>query len=329
MTNKLTFLLVPVLALYLGGCTKDSATDVLPEESKAAARVQDEITTINFTSPNLFPEGVAYDPFNQRFYVSSTTRGDIGIVTADGTYTPFITDETLTRTTGLELDEARKRLLVSHAPNGIGAYDSNTGERIFYTNLTALLPGAPIFINDITIDPQGNAYVTNSLSPVIYKVDPYGNATIFFQDAAFATGPGQFGFNGIVYDNRGYLLAAFTSTNQVVRIPVRDPETYAIVELNAPLQGPDGLLLSKDGKQLVVVNNAGGSAAGRVLTFTSQDRWESGTLSTTFATGAVFPTTAASDGKNLYVLYAYLHQTAAGRSTFTIQEVPLQDWSPF
>lgn len=327
MTRRLTFLLG--LALYLGSCTKESSVTLNEEPSKATAKAEDETTTINFTQTNLFPEGLAYDPFNNRFYVSSTTRGDIGIVTMDGTYTPFITDETLTSTTGLELDEARKRLLVSNAPNGIGAYDSNTGERIFYTNLAALLPGAPIFINDITIDPQGNAYVTNSLSPVIYKVDPYGNASIFFQDEDFATGPGQFGFNGIVYDKRGYLLAAFTNTSQVVKIPVRNPDTYDIVELDAPLARPDGLLLSKDGKQLVVMNNAGGSAAGRVLTFTSSDQWQSGTLSTTFSTGAVFPTTAASDGKNLYVLYAYLHQRAAGRSLYTIQEVPLQDWSPF
>ena len=327
MITQRVLLLFSVAGTLLAGCSKDITVDEPIAASKAKAKTTEEIQTINFTQTNLFPEGIAYDPWGDFFYVSSTARGDIGIVNREGIYTPFITDEVLVQTTGLELDKARKRLLVSNAPNGIGAYELGTGDRIWYTNLAALIPGAPIFINDITLDPQGNAYVTNSLTPVIYKVAPDGTATIFFQSTDFATS--GFGFNGIVYDERGYLLVAFSAGNDVVRIPVRDPDSYSLVELDAALQSPDGLLLSKDGKQLVVVSNAGGSAAGRVQTFTSQDGWESGTLSTTFSTGAVFPSTATSDGKNIYVLYAYLHQRMIGRSQFTIQQVPLEQWSPF
>jgi hypothetical protein len=59
-------------------------------------------TPIKFTQTNLFPEGVVYDKFNNRFYVSSVTRGTIGIVKKDSSYTPFITDALLTSTNGLE-----------------------------------------------------------------------------------------------------------------------------------------------------------------------------------------------------------------------------------
>ena len=179
---------------------------------------------------------MVYDKFNDRFYVSSTTRGDIGIVAADGSYTAFITDPALTATTGLEIDEARKLLYVSNSSDGsVGVYNINTGQRVAFIDLKPLLPGAPVFINDIALDPQGNAYVTNSRTPVIYKIAPDGTASIFYQDATFATA--AFGFNGIEYGNSngGYLLVAYSAGNQVVKFPISSPSEYNIVEFNAPL----------------------------------------------------------------------------------------------
>lgn len=320
MTKKLTLLFFPALVLLLAGCKKDLPVDLDPKHPKAPVQ-------INFTEPDLFPEGVAYDPFKNWFYVSSATRGDIGIVTFDGTYKPFITDEILTGTNGLKVDKARKRLIVCNGPfngtNGLGAYDLNTGSRIFFADLSALLPGEPIFINDVALDPQGNAYVTNSFSPVIYKVTREGNASIFFQNGALALQPGEFGFNGIQYDERGFLLVAFS--NQIIKIPMSNQASYSIVQLDAPIF-PDGLLLSKDGKQLVVVHNTGGTPDDKVVSFISNDAWKSGSLSTSFSTGPVFPTTATSDGKRVYVLYSHLDKLINGESqnTFTIQEVPLK-----
>ena len=263
-----------------------------------------------------------YDKYNDRFYVSSTSNGDIGIVTKDGNYTPFITDPALISTTGLEIDEARKLLYVSNSSDGsVGIYNINTGQRVAFIDLKPLLPGAPVFINDIALDPQGNAYVTNSRTPVIYKITPDGTASIFYQDAAFASS--GFGFNGIEYGNShgGYLLVAYTVANQVIKFPVDNPSSYNIVSLDATLAGPDGLLLSENGKDLIVVNNAGGGN-GKVISFTSKDKWETGTATSSFETGPVFPTTATPDGKNVYVLYAYLNKRAVGQSQYTIKLIP-------
>jgi DNA-binding beta-propeller fold protein YncE len=320
MTRKLTLLCFTLVGLLLAGCYKDFPFDLHGDKDQHPVQ-------INFTQTNLFPEGVAYDPYRNWFYVSSLSRGDIGLVTFNGTYTPFITDESLVATTGLKVDEARKRLLVSNNANGIGAYELGSGDRIFFTDLSAELPGAPIFINDIALDPQGNTYATNSFSPVIYKVDRNGDASVFFQNSDFALAPGQFGFNGIAYDERGFLLASFSARNQVVKIPVRDSADYSIVQLDAALNRPDGLLLSKDGKQLVVVNNGGGP--GKVVSFISNDAWQTGSLSTAYDTGTVFPSTATSDGKRVFVLYAYLHLLQSGWNNFTIQEVQLERPSTF
>lgn len=323
-------------AVLLAACSKTSISDqpsAGPEPAtiagkKAPAPGGDLV----FTQTNLFPEGVVYDKFNNRFYVSSTTRGDIGIVGADGSYTPFITDNALVATTGLEIDDARKLLYVSNSSDGtVGIYDTRNGQRVSFIDLKPLLPGAPVFINDIALDPQGNAYVTNSLTPVIYKIDRDGTASIFYQDAAFATAPGGFGFNGIEYGNSGggYLLVAHSATARIIRFPIDNPAGYNTVALDAPLAGPDGLLLSKNGKQLIVVNNAGGAPTGRVISFESGNKWQSATATSTFVTGPVFPTTATSDGKNIYVLYAYLHLRGVGQSEYTIKKLPITGNDPF
>ncbi|MES2881150.1 MAG: SMP-30/gluconolactonase/LRE family protein [Bacteroidota bacterium] len=320
-------------ALIIVSCKKEATneTTVIAEAEILAKKKQDEPQQTNFNEPNLFPEGVVYDEFNNRFYVSSTTRGDIGIVTADGSYHVFIDDAALTSTTGLEISTSKKLLYVANAPGSVGIYRLNDGSRVALIDLAAVLPGRPIFVNDIALDAQGNAYVTNSLSPVIYKITPEGTATVFFQNQAFATAPGGFGFNGIEYGNSqgGYLLVAHTATNSVVKIPVDNSSAYSTVLLDAPLNRPDGLLLSNNGKQLIVVNNAGGTADGKVISFASDDKWLSAVATTTFNTGAVFPTTATSNGKNVFVLYAYLHRRATGQSTYTIQQVPLNNAGTF
>lgn len=294
-----------------------------------------EPQSIKFTQSILYPEGVVYDPFNDYFLVSSITRGDVGKVTRDGIYTPFITDDALVSSIGLEIDKTRKRLLVVNSSMATGlaqlaVYNSNTGIRLNLVNLSSLLPGAPHFANDVAVDPEGNAYVTDSFSPIIYKVDAQGNATIFFQDASFATAAGQIGFNGIEYHPDGFLLVAFSSRNQVVKIPLNKSLAYSIVQLNAELNRPDGMLISKDGKQLIVVNNAGG-AEGKVISFTSNNKWETGQVTDTYVTGPVFPTTATTDGKKVYTLYAYLHLRAMGgiQNTFIIQEVPFKNANAF
>ncbi len=317
------------ICILLAACTK---SDIIQEQqtlnndvSVSASARQAPAQDITFTQENLFPEGVVYDKFNDRFYVSSTTRGDIGIVDRNGNYTAFITDPALIGTTGLEIDEARKLLYVANSTDGsVGVYDINTGQRVNFIDLKSLLPSAPVFINDIALDAQGNAYVTNSRFPVIYKISTDGTASIFYQDAAFATT--GFGFNGIEYGNNGggYLLVAFSAGNQIIKFPINDPSSYNIVQLSAALDGPDGLLLSKNGKDLTVVNNAGGGQ-GKVILFTSQDNWMSGTEVSTYMTGAVFPTTATTDGRSVYVLYAYLNRRSIGQSEYTIKAIPGTD----
>jgi hypothetical protein len=342
--RALSFLFVLMTSLFLVSCSKDQILQELDKLVGGGQTDREIPSTINFTRPGLYPEGVAHDDLYNRFLVTSLRTGTIGSVSYDGTYSPFIQDEKLISTIGLEVDEARRRVLVAVSDPGagektspttagklaaLGIYDQVTGSQIRFVNLGELRPDGRHFANDITIDANGTAYVTDSFSPIIYKVDRAGKASVFFENAAFATDPGQFGFNGIAYHPDGFLLVAFSRDNKIIRIPVNNPSAYEEVQLNMALMGPDGLLLSKDGKQLIVVNNAGGQAPGKVLSFESNDNWKTGMVEESFETGAVFPTTATAANQDIFVLYAYLNKIFGGadspQSVFTIKKVPFSD----
>ena len=109
--------------------------------------------------------------------------------------------------------------------------------------------------------------------------------------------------------------------NSILKFPVNEPSAYSTVMLDASLNSPDGLLLGNNNRELTVVNNAGGGE-GKVLSFTNMDKFETATLTGSFITGPVFPTTATTDGKNIYVLHAYLHLRGTGHDGFAIQPAP-------
>jgi hypothetical protein len=292
---------------------------------------------IDFNAPFLFPEGLVYDPFNDRFLVSSIAQGTIGAVTREGIYSPFIVDGDLASTAGMKIDQARKRLLVTNAKvDGslaqLAIYDLDTKDRLFLVDLAAVAnDGAPHLANDVVVDQQGNAYVTDSYAGIIYKVDRYGNASVFYSNPNYTPAPGAFGFNGIEYSKDGYLLVAHSALNQIIKIPVDNPAAFTVVQLSPAIVSPDGLLLSKNSKELIVVNNTAGGPGSKVITFETSDSWATAASTGAFSTGTVYPTTVTSDGKNEYVLYSYIHLLFGGqpKETFTIQPLPFTSNNPF
>src|SRR5215475_14540064 len=103
--------------LVMTSCQKqaDQAARTLTEEqTNVATGSRLEISDqIRFTQFGLYPEGVAFDKFNDRFLVSSFGKGTIGTVSLSGEYTSFIEDPDLKSTLGLHIDEARKRVVTA------------------------------------------------------------------------------------------------------------------------------------------------------------------------------------------------------------------------
>ena len=314
-------------ALLATACKKDSDS---PAPQGPAS--------VTFTPAGLYPEGLEYDAVNQRFLVGSVTRGAIGQVADDGTYRAFADAPQLVATAGLQLDADRNRLLVAVADlggtprstpattgqlAGLATFNAATGQFISYVDLGALRPGQGHFANDVTFDDQGNYYVTDSFSPLLYKVDAQGRASVFLEAPALAAPAGQFGFNGIVYHPDGYLLVGHTARGTVYKVPLANPAAYAAVQSGANLAGADGLLL-QDKQHLLVVSNA----QNTVARLTSTDGWGTATGGTSFATGPNFPTSIArrSDAE-AYVLYSHLDVLLSGQPTpaaqFSITKVAL------
>lgn len=354
ITTWMAVILLPLVVLFtITSCQKetDSKTTAISEEATTIS-AQDRVIIpdqISFTQPGLYPEGVAFDKFNNRFLVSSFGRGTIGAVSFDGNYTPFIEDADLKSTLGLHIDEARKRV-VAAVTDGLlgdvaklGVYDLNTGRRIWLIDLAPLYQGSIHLADDLTIDAEGNIYITDVKAPVIYKVDVNGHASVFFTNSFFAM-PAGFpypdlwtGFNGIAYDNNGFLIVSFyvgalIGKPSLVKIPINSPQNFNGVDLDFTPAFPDfsldGILLIRDGKELIGVNNAFIAAPMEIVHLTSNDHWASAKRIETFPTGFTSPTTVTSDGKNIYVIYSYLFDiffgTPGTHSEFTIQKIPFE-----
>jgi len=310
-----------VLGLVSGGlgltaCDKDSETSpALP-------------AAVTFTQAGLYPEGMQYDDQQAHFLVSSQTAGRIGQVTDDGTYASFADDAQLISTIGLNLDAARGRLLVAVSDPGyntarttaatkgklaaVAIFNRSTGAKTGYVDLGGLRPAyASHFANDIAVDAQGNAYVTDSFAPIIYKIDAQGVATVFLENTALAAPAGKFGLNGIVYHPNGYLLVAKSDEGALIKVPLANPSSFSKVNLNGVnLANDDGLQLFDNTTLLAACN-----AQGQVYRVSSTDDFASLTQSGSFATGAVYPTTLARrGGQASYVLYSHLNALQAMQS---------------
>jgi hypothetical protein len=358
VTQMELIILLSAIVLTVTSCQKKIEQIQKSVAEEQATTIGDRVKIdvpdeIRFTQPGLYPEGVAFDKFNNRFLVSSFGRGTIGAVSFDGNYTPLIEDPDLKSTLGLHIDEARKRIVVAVTDgllgdvSKLGVYDLNTASRIWLIDLAAVYPNGIHLADDLTIDPQGNIYITDTKSPVIYKVDLHGNTSVFFEDQNFAKPPTVAarvwsGFNGIAYDNDGFLVVAFYAGSAVgkpslMKIPVNDPQHFNAVALDFPAIFPDfsldGILLSRNGKELIGVNNKYLSRPMEIVHLTSNDHWNSAKRMETFATGFSSPTTATSDGKNVFVIYSYLYDIFFGapftNNTFEIKKIPFENLNTF
>jgi sugar lactone lactonase YvrE len=301
---RLTVVAAGLLGL-LAGCSKDSEPIAEP-----AAPAQ-----LSVRQAGLSPEGVQYDEANKRFYVSSRTKGTIGTVRDDSTYTEFGKDNQLISTIGLNLDAGRQRLLAAVSDNGfnpsfvnqptlrklaaLAIFNTSTGALTRFVDLGGLRPTGSHFANDIAVDKDGNAYITDSMSPIIYKVDLQGTASVFLENNQLSGGTG-FGLNGIVYHPDGYLLTAKTSDGTLFKVPISNPAGFTTVAKSQNLTGADGLLLFDNNTLLVVAGSQ-----STVFRMTTADAWANTATMGSFATGAVSPTTITKRGSDAYVLYPY------------------------
>lgn len=207
----------------------------------------------------VFPEGIAYEQRTQRVFVSSTTNGTVFAGhSSDDALTTFLAPGGDGRTTaiGLDVDDDGHLFVAGGGTGFVFVYDASSGA------LLAKLSGgsSPTFINDIAVDKDGHAYITDSMSPVIYRVVPDGTGGYTLERWLELAGtPIQyrmgFNLNGIVASSNGkFLYTVQSNTGLLFRI---DIETKEIVQLDvggALFMAGDGLWLHDN--SLYVLQNS-------------------------------------------------------------------------
>lgn len=249
------------------------------------------------------PEGIEYDNARNRFLTGSIADGTIYEVTSSGRLIAAISSPDLNASVGIEVDESRDLLYVANSntasANGaaeLGVYDLATGEQLAMVDLAASIPDKPAdgghFANDVAVSKAGTAYVTDSRMKIVYKVDKYYRASVLVDFGVDA----EFGLNGIEYHPAGYLIVASPGTGELIRVPVDNPQRWAMIDLDVPATGVDGLVWASDGSLAGVSNNR-----SRAVKYMSDDNWRSARL-TGMASYSGQSTTGAAVGDEIYVV---------------------------
>jgi len=244
--------------------------------------------------PTLFPEGVAYDERSNQYFVSSQSNGALLTGSLRDPAARLLSPpgaDGRTNANGLDTDRKGRLWVATGQLARVYVQDAGDGSLIRWFAL-----GEGSYANDVGITPHRGVFITDSLKPILWRVD---------SRAAGQGAPGQaepwldltttpvvygagFNFNGIEATRDGrHLLAVQSNTGQLWRI---DTRTKAVREVDLGgerLTAGDGLVLR--GHTLWAVQNS----LGQITKVRLSGRFRSGTvIGRTTDPSFRFPTTA-------------------------------------
>ena len=259
------------------------------------------------------PEGIEYDVANGRFLTGSLSEGSIFEIGLDGSVTAIVTDSALVSSVGIEVDEARDRILVANSDRAVfggagqgqaklGVYSLTTGERLAMVDLAAELDAgadAVFFANDVAVADNGTAYVTDTQQNVVYRVSPDYVADVL---SAFPAAEGM-SLNGIEWHPDGYLIIADSGNGRFYKLRPNGSAQPELVSIAEALPGADGIVWRADGALAVVQNSA---TDGRVALLRSNDAWASASVVGT-APHMGQATTGAAVGADIFAVQPHFN----------------------
>jgi Cu-Zn family superoxide dismutase len=321
---------VVVLALALAAVSCDGTGEGGGEDNGGNAQsqtTQEASGAERYVLPGkqVFPEGVAYQSDTGDFYVGSTTDGTVFRGNVEGRPKEaevFLEPETDGRTTaiGMEVDEGGRLFIAGGETGRIFVYDTASADLVRRLDT----PDAEAaFLNDVAVTPNGDAYFTDSMRPVLFRVTSTGDGVgevepwLNFEGTTAEYEEG-FNLNGIDATEEGrYLVAVQSNTGELFRI---DTESKEVVEIDLggeTLANGDGLLL--DGRTVYVVRNE----QELIVPVELSGEYIRGEVGESFTDPSfAFPTTIAkTDGHLLVVNSQFDKQEGEPELPFTVSSV--------
>jgi hypothetical protein len=234
-------------------------------------------TAFTVHQKGLVPEGIAYDPLTQTFYLGSVYKRKIVSINRAGETRDFSSEaDGLWSVMGMRVDPARRVLWVCTASHpqmmnfnqaekgfsGIFKYDLKTRRLI----KKYLLPGQskPHWLGDLVLNSRGDVFASDSVSPAIYVLDRRTDRLDLFLESGAFVNP-----QGLAFDSgeRHLFMADYLKGLFVIEMRTK---AYSLVA-PAPrttMLGLDGLYSYK-GKLIGVQN---GVRPNRLVELTLDDR---------------------------------------------------------
>jgi len=270
----------------------------------------------------VFPESIGVDAATGDAYVGSLADGTLYRLTSADKAELWGArgQDGRGSVAGVKVD-ARRRLWAAGGNDGtLWVYD--LASRGLLARLTT---GArPSLVNDIVFGPHGEAYVTDSLAPVLLRADGDPLALHRWVDLA-ASGvpwPAGLNFNGIVPAPDGrHVVACQTNLGRFWRVDLANRKVGEVALDGGPLEHCDGLAVSGtalyiavNARNLVAVADlAEDGSAARVHTILRSDAF-------------AFPTAVAVSGGRLLVVNGQLDKMGGRpRLPFTVLAVAIPE----
>lgn len=319
---------------------------MLPPVARAEeGAVRPNLAVIEMKVQNLYPESFDWDAKHNRFLVGSTSIARLVTVTEEGVVEEFVKDDEYADAgamiLGVTVDSVRNRVLaVVHKtgdpPHGrpmgvLAAYDLDSKKRTLFVNLleddddSSISGTKKVVANDVAVDEDGNAYVTNSLGNSIWKVTLEGVKSVFVDSVPqlpIAVEMEEFQkvvtLNGIIHYD-GYLLISQTNSGALFRVRLADKEVRAVnIKEGIMMPGADGMALRFDGSLVVVSMHT-------AYLLSSKDSWRSATVMDKVLFDAADFSTSGAVVKDSRVFTIHQHyfdrSQGVNRDSFKILEI--------
>ena len=249
----------------------------------------------------VFPESIGIDPRTGAGYVGSLADGTLYRLEAPGdvsVFTPAGHDGRRS-VAGVKVDGHGRLWAAGGYEGTLDVVALDSGELLMRHEVEQ-----PSCVNDIAFAADGAAYVTDSLIPTLFRVDPVTLELSAFADLAAAGIPWPEGLNlnGIIVapDGRA-LVACQTNTGRFWRIALDGAAVSEVALEGGPLEHCDGLAI--DGTTLYVAVNA----ANEIAVVELSPDGASGRVRERLSSPALrFPTALAVTGEQLLIVNAQL-----------------------